>query len=218
MERHGRNLESKAGNQEDKADQKTEIHSFPSGDEKTRQSVKIGCPREAIDKRHAIQQHTRRQRPQNKIFETGFGRAHAVPLESRRHVKRQTHQFNPEIHAHQVIGGNHHHHAQRRNDNQDRKFKPGELFPPIVINGHDDRKGRRPKTERLHENAEGVIAIKPAECGHARLSFNLYKHPRHHEGQDREPGDQACRFVATKRTDHQQRHGRHGEEDFRKCD
>ena len=58
---------------------------------------------EAIDQRCAIEQHPGRQRAENEVFETRFGRPGRIAIDRGNHIKRQGLEFETEIDGDQVV-------------------------------------------------------------------------------------------------------------------
>ncbi len=92
VERNGRNLEGKAGKDEDQSEDQAERRRARSrqcrGD-----LVEAGVAGEAVDQRHAIKQHARRQRAEDEILQAGFRRTDAVAVDGGYDVERQRLQF-----------------------------------------------------------------------------------------------------------------------------
>ena len=115
VEGHRGNLEAKADEQEHKAEYETN----------TRAALrclgnpgKIDGAGEAVDQRSTIEQHPRRKRAKDEIFQTCLGRPHVFAIGRCDHIERQAHQLQPEIERDQIGGRDQHQHAKRREQEQ----------------------------------------------------------------------------------------------------
>ena len=156
MERHGGAFEGDPNRDKHHADD--EAGGWLRG--AAEQSRDIGEARragEAVDQRGAVEQHSRGERAEHKVFEAGLGRAHRIPVEARDDVERQTLQFEAEIEGDQIIGRDHHHHPGGGEQHQDRKFEACDLVLLVVAEPHDDCHRRAEQHQRLHEDGEGVV-------------------------------------------------------------
>ena len=119
VERHGRDLEAEAGEQEDQAEHEADIR----GRRGRRDAGEADRAGEAVDQRGAVEQHARGQRAEHEVLQAGFGRLGVVAVRGRHDVERERHQFEAEIERDQVAGRDQHHHAERREQHQDRVFE-----------------------------------------------------------------------------------------------
>ena len=127
VERHGRDLEGKAGDQEDEAEDEAEARPRPPVSAAAI-SGKAGRAGEAIDQRGAIEQHARGQRAEDEIFEAGFGGAGVVAVDGGDDIERQRLQFEAHIERDEIVGRDHHHHADGREQDEDGIFEALDLL------------------------------------------------------------------------------------------
>ncbi len=189
VERHGRDLEGEAGEHEDEAEDQAELALAPGlstgGD--AREADLAG---EAVDQRGAVEQHARRQRAEDEIFQAGFGRAQRVAVDRGEHVERQRLQLEAEIEREHVARRDHQHHAERGKHDEDGILELVELLGLGEADRHDERDQRAAERQQLHEAREGVddegaaegLAVAGPSCQIRR------RRPREHG--DREPGDE----------------------------
>ncbi len=111
MKRDRGNLEAKTDEEEhqteDQADTGARLR-------RLRDAGKVDRSGEPVDQGRAVQQHSRRQRPQHEIFQPGLSRLDVLAIGCRDDVKRQTHQLEPEIKCDQVGSRDQHQHPERR--------------------------------------------------------------------------------------------------------
>ena len=86
VERHRRNLEAEAGEQEHQAEHAAPMLGLPCA--ACAMPAKLDRAGKAVNQRRAVEQHARGQRAEHEIFEAGFGRAHRVAVDRRDHVER----------------------------------------------------------------------------------------------------------------------------------
>ena len=155
MERHGGTLEGKPDRDEHHADDQPGRR-LAAAAEQTGDVGEAGGSGEAVDQRGSVEQHPRGQRPEHKILEPGFGRAHRIPVEARHDIQGQALQFEAEIERDQIVSRDHDHHPGGREQYQHREFKSGYAVLLVVAEPHDDRDGRAEQHQRLHEDGKGV--------------------------------------------------------------
>ena len=157
VERHGRDLEAEAGEQEHQAEDQPDAALLARlGD--AGEAHRAG---EAVDQRGAVEQHARRQRAEHEIFQPRFGRAHVVAVDRRDHVERQAHQLEAEIERDQVGRRDQHQHAGGREQDQDRIF---ELLLPLARADNRATSGsRRPSRSAPGASGSGR-SRRPRSC------------------------------------------------------
>ncbi len=85
MERNRGNLEAQTGKHEGQTNQRSDRKAAIA--DHIAQNDEVGRTGKAIHHRHAIQQHTRCNRPQNEVFQARFRGANGVAADRRNHVK-----------------------------------------------------------------------------------------------------------------------------------
>ncbi len=95
MERNGRNLEAKACQNEHQTEDQTEL-TLATGN-RTGDFRKADVTSVAINKTDTVKQHARRERTQNKVFQSGFCRTNAVTIESCEHIECERLQLEAHI-------------------------------------------------------------------------------------------------------------------------
>ena len=124
VERHRRNLEAEADEQEHQPE-----HQADAGAALRRQIRDFGDAGEAdrageaVDQRGAVEQHARRQRAQHEILQARFRRLGAVAVEGGDDVERERHQLEAEIKRDQVGRRDQQQHAERRQQEQRAVFE-----------------------------------------------------------------------------------------------
>ena len=209
VERHRRDLEAEAGEQEHQAEDQADA-ALPRrlGD-----AGKRHVAGEAVDQRAAVEQHARRQRAEHEILQAGLGRAHGIAVRGRDHVERETHQFEPEIERDQVAGRDQHAHADGREQDQHGVF---ELLLPLgreIVERHDDGEGRADVGQDLQEARE-VVDHEAAAEDPCRSGCRRRSNGRGDQQHDRAEIDDLRAALAVG-AEHQQRHGADRQHDFR---
>ena len=152
VERHRRNLEAEAGEQEHQSERQADAALGGGlGDAGERDRAA-----EAVNQRGAVEQHAGRQRAENEVFQPGLGRTHVVAADRRDHVERQAHQFEAEIERDQVGRRNQHQHAGGRQQDQHRILEPLLLLAAEIVERHQDRDRRAGQRQELQEAREVV--------------------------------------------------------------
>ena len=80
MERHRRDLEGEADEEEDEAEQQAEIGGRGAARDH-RDVLEAGRAGEAVDQRGAVEQHAGRQRAEHEVLEAGLARSDVVAAE-----------------------------------------------------------------------------------------------------------------------------------------
>ena len=168
MERHGRNLEGQAGDDQHDADDNAHGRNTAGRLGQHRSDIDE-CRRagEAIDHGGAIEQHARGQRAEDEVLHAGFGRTQIVPAEGGDHIERQALQFQAEIERDQVVRRQHQQHADGRQQHQNGKLEAAHPLALDIVHGHDDRERRTGEHQDLEEHAELVDDEETAEGGGA---------------------------------------------------
>ena len=157
MERHRRDLEAEAGEQENEPEHQAQMSGTRAAlGRRLGDAGKAHRAGEAVDQRRAVKQHARGQGAQDEIFEPRLGRAHGIAIDGGDHVEREAHQLEPEIERDQVGRRDEHHHAGGRQQDQDRIFEPLPLLGREIIGGHQDRRRRSGQRQKLEEAGEAV--------------------------------------------------------------
>ena len=117
VERHRAELECQTGNDEDHAEHQrnAQVGAVLQGNGHVAQRQRAG---DAVDHRHAVEQHARGQRAQHEVFHRRLGRDAGVALQGDHGIQRQRQQFEAEIQREEMAGRDHHHHAQHRKQRQ----------------------------------------------------------------------------------------------------
>ena len=212
VERHGGDLEGDAGQHEDEAENQAErgaVRLERGGDLR-----KLDMSREAVDQRHAVEQHARRQSPEHEILQAGLRRADALAIDGGDDVERERLQFEAEIERDEAVGRNHEQHAERGQHQEDRKFELVHLFVAGVADRHHHGGDRADQDQDLHVLRE-IVGKKCPAIGRPLPADEDDPEAGHDQDRDGEPGDQGRRSVAGKHADHQEHHRPDGQDDFR---
>ena len=202
VERHRRDLEREAGQDEDEAEDDAEaavaVQRRGGAGERHRAGV-------AVDQRRAVEQHARRQRAEDEIFEPRLRGAQIVAAIGGDDVERQAHQLEAEIERDEVAGRDQHHHAERGEQDQHRELEAADLLVAHEVDRQQQRDQRADQRQRLHEAAERIVD-EGAEEGRRRLALVGDDH-RQRRGQQRhgDLGDQPLRPCAAQRAVEDQR-------------
>ncbi len=211
VERHRRNLEAEAGEQEHQPEHQPEallVRRLGNAGEAHRAG-------KSVDQRRAVEQHAGRQGAEDEILEPGLGRAQGIAIDRRHHVEREAHQLEPEIERDQVGCRDQHHHAGGRKQDQDRIFELLLLLGREIIERHEDRRRRAGQRQQLEEAREVVDHEAAAEGDELARG-----QPHDDETGDDQQHDRRCvdalgRPLAAERADHQQQHGADRQHDLR---
>ena len=213
MERHGGDLESHARRDEDDAEDQADAGmAVLHGSRDAGIADRAG---EAVGQRRAVEQHARRQRAEDEIFQPGFRRLRVVAVEGGDDIERQRLQFEADIEADEVIGRDHHHHADRREHDQDRELEAHRAVATQGIRREQDRGGGTEQRQHLEEAGEAVDDEAIVEGRHLALA-RQHQHESQREQGQRPAFEQARRAFAPDRADEHHRDGAQGEDDFRK--
>ena len=140
VERHGGDLEGKAGQHEDQAEHQAEL--ALAAPERRGDLMEAGVAGVAVDQRDAVEQHARGQRAEDEVLEAGLGGTQVVAVDRGKHIDRQRLQLEAEIEADHAVGRNHQHHAERAQQDQHRIFELVEALGLGEAHRHDQRHGR----------------------------------------------------------------------------
>ena len=153
VERHRRDLEAEAGEQEHEAEDQPDA-ALPDGLGDAGERHGAG---EAVDQRAAVEQHAGRQRAEHEILQAGFGRAHVVAVRRRDHVEREAHQFEAEIERDQIAGRDQHPHADASRAGSGSDIRTSAAAPGrMIVERHHDGEGRADIGQDLQEAGEVV--------------------------------------------------------------
>ncbi len=197
MERHRRDLEAQAGEQEHEAEGERQA-ALPRGFRNAGEAHRSG---RAIDQRGAVQEHAGRERAKDKIFQSRLGRAQTLAVDRGDHVKRETHQLETEIERDEVPCRNQHEHAGGREHDQDRILEAPPLRLPHELARQDDGGGRSDKSEELEEAGIVVDDEAAAEGRGPARRHQRDEHARGDEQKHRRAAHEAGRLVAAIRPD-----------------
>ena len=211
VERHGGNLEAEAGEQKNQAEDQPDA-AMRRG---LRDAGKTHRAGKTVNQRRAVEQHSRRQRAEHEIFQSGFGRAQRIAMAGGDHVERQAHQFEAEIERDQIGGRDQHHHAERGEHDQHRIFEA--LLPLVlgVIERHGDGGGRAGQGQDFEEAGKIVDDEAAVEAHKLAGGKEIEDHAGGDQKRNRQPVDDAGRARVAIGAEHQQRHGAEPEHDFR---
>ena len=210
MERHRRDLEAEAGEQEDDAEDQPDA----AVRGRLRDAGKAHRAGEAVNQRRAIEQHSRGQRAEHEIFKPGLGRTQLVAMARGDDIKRQAHQFEAEIERDQVGRRYQHQHAERREQDEHGIFETLLAFLFCVIERHGDRGGRADQRQDFQKSRE-IIDDEAAAEGRQRAFGKKQQYDAgDHQQRDRRDIDDPARVLAAKHAQHQQRHGAEPEHEF----
>ena len=197
VERHGRQLEGEAGDDENDADDEAGRRGLRRG-QHAGQLGELHRAGEAVGERDAVEQQARGERAQDEVFQPGFGGAELIAGEGAHDVDRQRLQLEPEIQRHQVGGAAHDHHADGAEQDQDRELEPGDAFADVVVQREDGAHARAGEDEQLHEAGEAVDGEQVA-VGHA-VGRGEDEGGGQHEGAEAEHGaEEVAVLLATAR-------------------
>jgi hypothetical protein len=211
VERHDGNLEAKAGKQEHQPEHDPDA----AGGYGRRDPGKADGSGKAIDQRGAVQQHARRQRAEDEIFQAGLGRFGVVAVAGGDHVECKAHQLEPEIEHDQVAGRDQHHHAEGREQHQDRIFEDPPRRIGQELGRQDQRRGRADQRENLQEAGKIVDDEAAAESHELSSRQQQFQSAGQNQKTHRKRGDGAGHPLSAIGTDHQQHHGADGEHQLR---
>ena len=151
MERHGADLEAEARKNEDDAEDQADVELTA---EHLRDAREIGGAGEAVQQRDAIEQHARRKRAEDEIFEAGFARPFIGAHEASEHIGGKAVELEPDIERHQVARRGHDAHAERRE--QDKRWIFGAHPAVEKARRDDDADEARGIDQKLGKTAEAV--------------------------------------------------------------
>jgi hypothetical protein len=206
VERHGADLEGKAGQHEDNAEQRAGGHAMAqSGVDR----VELGRTGEAIGQADAEEQNARGQRTQHEILQTGFGRTLIGAQHGCQHVRGQRVHFETDIQREHIGGRDHDPHAQRRKQHQDREF--GAVGARLLeeLGSHDQRDGSGEIDQDLGVRGKAVLGELAREGRNlgamaAQRQRGHSQHANSGQGQDRGQRDGAGGLVTAPCRDEQQ--------------
>ena len=208
VERHRRNLEAEAREQEHQPEHQPDA-ALPRGLGDAGERHVAG---EAVDQRAAVQQHARRQRAEHEILQPGLRRTHVVAVRRGDHVERKAHQLEAEIERDQVAGRDQHAHAGGREQDQDRVFEGPLVLLRLIVERHDDGEGGACEGQDLQEPR--VVVEDEAAAEHGAVRNDDHDNGGGGEQQDGQHADRDGGVLAVG-ADHQQRHGADGQHDLR---
>ena len=216
MERHHRDLEAEAREQENEPEHESQMSGACAAlGRRLGDAGKVHGAGEAVDQRRAVKQHARGQGAEDEILEARLGRAHGIAIDGGDHVEREAHQFEPEIERDQIGRRDEHHHPGGREQDQDRIFEPLLLLGREIVGGHQDRGRRSGQCQQLEETGEVVDDEAVAKGDEPARRQPDDDGAGEDQQQDRRTVDAPGRLLATECADHQQRHGAEREHDFR---
>jgi len=103
-----------------------------------------------------VQEHPRRERADDQVLDAGFQREQVLLRDPRQAIQADGRGFQPDVHRHELAGGDEHHHAQGRGQEERRQYAPlyfswmgrerTETAPTRPVPDHDDdfRQPRKP--------------------------------------------------------------------------
>ena len=215
MERHRRDLEGKAGQDEHQAEQQADAR---RGRQVGLEQAEVGGAAETVDERDAVQQHARGKRAQHEIFEAGLRRARLAAMEGGEDIGGERLELQPDVERQQVVGRHHDRHAERREDEQDGIFEARAVRGAQVGQGEQRGDGGADVDQRLEEGGIGVGDVEAAECLARRGRLGDQRQRRQREQGDGRPGDQRQPPVAPPRPEQEQEERAGGQPDFRRGD
>ena len=175
MKRHDGNLERQPHQNEHQPEQHADARMIMHGVRNRAEGDRAGI---AVDQRHPVEHHARRQGAEDEIFEAGFRRAQVMAAIGRDHVERQAHQLETEVERDEVIGRDQHQHAEGGNEDEDREFEPADPLLTHELDRQQKRHQRADQRKRAHEAGEGVVGEGAVE-GDAHRAI-----PGHHQNED----------------------------------
>ncbi|MGY3420901.1 uncharacterized protein YdaT [Bradyrhizobium sp. F1.13.4] len=210
MERHGRDLEAEAGEQEHETEHQADIRDR-RGRRDAGEADRTG---EAVDQRGAVEQHARRQRAEHEVLQAGFGRLGVVTVRGRHDVERERHQFEAEIERDQIAGRDQHHHAEGREQHQDRVFEDTARRIREELGRQHQRHRRTDQGQDLHK-AGKIIDDEAAAEGHVLArGQHVFERADHDQEQHRKRRDRLGGLLPAIGAEHQECHGSHREHEL----
>ena len=127
----------------------------------------------AVDERDAVEEHGRRERPEQEVLEAGLLRGRAPAVERGEHVERDRQDLEGEEDGDEVVRRRHQHHAGGRAQHQREVLGPFEVLALQVARRQQQREQRREQHDRLGEHREAVDRDHADRSG-SRVSIAWY--------------------------------------------
>ena len=124
-------------------------------------------------------------------------------------------QLEAEIERDQIVRRDHHHHAKGGEQEQYRVLEARDLLALDVTKRHHHREARADEDQHLHELSEGVDDEEIAEGALCPPQVVEHQEQREAEHQHREPTDNPGVAVTPEDAEHEEDHGRKGQENLR---
>ena len=179
----------------------------------------IGGAGRAIDQRDAVEQETRRERPDQEILERRLGRERVRPVEAGEHVDRDRHHLEPEKQDDEVLRPAEEHHAGGREQHERVVLRRQQPLPLEVPEREENRGARAEQRDGGHAVAErierhhlgqavGRGAAHPERCERGGAE---------HDAREAEPAREAAvrRPLMTPAHDQENHEGPAGQDDLR---
>jgi hypothetical protein len=121
VERHGADLESQTGHDEDQTEDQHLVLDLTRSDG-LQNFVELQAARGAVEHGHAVQQEARGHGAQHEVLHGGFGGHSVVTAQGHQGVARQCEQFQAQVDHDEVLARDHEAHAQERKQGQAEQF------------------------------------------------------------------------------------------------
>ena len=163
VERHRRDLEGQAGQDEDQPEDQAELASGAAdggGD-----LPEIDAAGIAVGQRDAVEHHAGAQRAEHEVFQAGLAGTGILAIDGGNDIEGQRLQFEAEIERNHAVGRDHQHHAQRRKHDQHGIFVIVVALRPRITDRHHQRHRGAEQRHQFHEPGEIVLLEGAVEGG-----------------------------------------------------